>query len=59
MKNARIIFFALASLLLAAWQANAQIVLLANGTLTSSRAGSYADLSGQHYTLENGAPANA
>jgi hypothetical protein len=36
----------------------AQPTLLAKGTLTSSRAGSYADLSGLKGTLENGAPAN-
>ena len=38
--------------------ATAQPTLLAKGTLTSSRAGSYADLSGLKGTLENGAPAN-
>ncbi|HEY2860462.1 MAG TPA: esterase-like activity of phytase family protein [Terracidiphilus sp.] len=32
--------------------------LLAVGTLDSSRAGSFADVSGLRYTLENGAPAN-
>jgi hypothetical protein len=32
--------------------------LLAIGTLDDSRAGSFADLSGLHYTLENGVPAN-
>jgi hypothetical protein len=36
----------------------AQPILLAKGTLTSSRAGSYADLSGFKGTLENGAAAN-
>jgi hypothetical protein len=36
----------------------AQPTLLAKGTLTSSRAGSYADLSGLKGTLENGAAAN-
>jgi len=36
----------------------AQPVLLANGTLTGSRAGANADLSGLNYTLENGAAAN-
>ena len=36
----------------------AQPTLLAKGTLISSRAGSYADLSGLKGTLENGAPAN-
>jgi hypothetical protein len=38
--------------------AAAQPALLAKGTLTSSRAGSYADLSGLKGTLENGAAAN-
>jgi hypothetical protein len=44
-------------ILLASPHANAQ-VLLAHGTLTSSVAGSYRDLSGLNYLLENGAPAN-
>jgi hypothetical protein len=39
-------------------QLNAQVNLLAVGSLTSSSAGSYADLSGLHDSLENGAPAN-
>jgi Esterase-like activity of phytase len=39
-------------------QMNAQVTLLAVGSLTSSQAGSYADLSGLHNTLESGAPAN-
>ena len=43
--------------LVAAPRTHAQINLLAVGSLTSSRAGSYADLSGLHNTLENGAPA--
>ncbi|MEI9980275.1 MAG: esterase-like activity of phytase family protein [Edaphobacter sp.] len=38
--------------------ATAQPALIAKGTLTSSRAGSYADLSGLKGTLENGAAAN-
>lgn len=38
--------------------AQAQVKLIARGTLTSSSAGSYADLSGLTYTLENGAAAN-
>ena len=38
--------------------ATAQPALIAHGTLTSSRAGSYADLSGLKGTLENGAAAN-
>src|SRR5206468_1199531 len=37
-------------------QMNAQVTLLAVGSLTSSQAGSYADLSGLHNTLESGAP---
>jgi hypothetical protein len=44
--------------LVATPQLNAQVNLLAVGSLTSSSAGSYADLSGLHNTLENGAPAN-
>jgi len=38
--------------------AQAQVSLIAKGTLTSSKAGDYADLSGLKGTLENGAPAN-
>ena len=37
---------------------DAQVQLLAVGSLTESRAGSYADLSGLHNTLESGVPAN-
>ena len=37
---------------------HAQVTLLAKGTLTGSSAGSYQDLSGLKYTLENGVPAN-
>ena len=36
----------------------AQVTLLAKGTLTGSSAGSYQDLSGLKYTLENGVPAD-
>jgi len=36
----------------------AQVSLIAKGTLTSSAAGPNEDLSGLNYTLENGAPAN-
>jgi hypothetical protein len=43
---------------LSAATASAQPALIAHGTLTSSRAGSYADLSGLKGTLENGAAAN-
>ena len=38
--------------------ANAQVTLIARGTLTSSAAGDYADLSGLKDKLENGVPAN-
>lgn len=38
--------------------AQAQVALIAKGTLTSSAAGEYKDLSGLKGTLENGAPAN-
>jgi hypothetical protein len=44
--------------LFSAMHASAQITLLATGTLDHSRAGSFADLSGLRYKLENGAPAN-
>ncbi len=49
---------ALALASVAASPANAQVNLLANGTLTTSKAGYYADLSGLNYNLENGVPAN-
>jgi hypothetical protein len=44
--------------LLAAIPATAQVNLLAVGALTDSKAGSYTDLSGLNYNLENGVPAN-
>ena len=44
--------------LFAAAQSQAEITLLAIGTMDQSRAGSFADLSGLKYTLENGAAAN-
>jgi len=44
--------------LIIAPQSQAQISLLAVGTLNDSRAGSFADLSGLTYNLENGRPAN-
>ncbi len=44
--------------ILAVVPASAQVTLLAIGSLTGSKAGSYADLSGLHGTLENGVPAN-
>jgi hypothetical protein len=40
-------------------QCQAQVKLLAVGTLDQSRAGAFADLSGLTYNLENGAPANS
>jgi len=40
-------------------QGTAQIQLLAVGSLTESKAGPWADLSGLTYTLENGVPANS
>lgn len=49
---------ATASVWLAAPPNSAQIVLLAKGTLTSSRAGLYKDLSGLNNTLENGVADN-
>ena len=42
----------------AAPHSHAQGTLLARGTLTGSKAGSYRDLSGLNNTLENGVPAN-
>ena len=45
--------------LFAAPHAQAQITLLATGTLDQSRAGSFADVSGLTYELENGVPANS
>jgi len=44
--------------ILGASPAHATVALIANGTLTGSVAGSYADLSGLNYALENGLPAN-
>jgi hypothetical protein len=49
---------ALAVIAIGAPQLNAQVKLLAVGSLTDSKTGSYADLSGLHNTLENGVPAN-
>lgn len=51
---------ALAALALAsiAFTVHAQVGLIAKGTLTSSRAGSYTDLSGLRGTLENGVDAD-
>lgn len=39
-------------------ETNAQVSLVAIGSLTSSKAGPYQDLSGLGGTVENGAPAN-
>jgi hypothetical protein len=55
----RIAFIVCTLALFAAPHSRAQIKLLAVGTLDQSRAGSFADLSGLTYTLENGAPANS
>jgi hypothetical protein len=51
-------FLAASLAVLSTHLAEAQPALIAKGTLTSSRAGSYADLSGLKGTLENGAAAN-
>ena len=61
MKNSvsRIALIVLALGMLTASQSQAQITLLAVGTLDDSRAGSFADVSGLRYTLENGVPANS
>ncbi|HTS26563.1 MAG TPA: esterase-like activity of phytase family protein [Bryobacteraceae bacterium] len=50
--------FATALVLWIASNSNAQVTLLAVGSLTGSSAGPNADLSGLNYNLENGAPAN-
>jgi len=50
--------FSLAVCLLAAPHAYGAITVLANGTLTSSGAGYYTDLSGLNFTLENGVSAS-
>ena len=55
----RIVLTALVLGLFTAPKALAQIKLLAVGELDQSRAGSFADLSGLNYTLENGAPTNS
>ena len=55
----RIVLAAFVLGLFTAPNALAQIKLLAVGELDQSRAGSFADLSGLNYTLENGAPANS
>jgi hypothetical protein len=53
-----IALFVIAFSLVSTYPINAQVNLIAVGSLTSSRTGSFADLSGLHNTLENGAPAN-
>ena len=60
MKNAafRIVSIAFTLGLLTGSQSQAQVTLLAVGTLNDSRAGSFADPSGLTYKLENGVPAN-
>ncbi len=52
------IAFGVLGLAASALSLDAQVKLLANGTLTGSSAGSYADLSGLPGTLENGVPGN-
>jgi len=55
----RIASLALSFGLFTASQSQAQINLIAIGTLDQSRAGAWTDLSGLTYDLENGVPANA
>ena len=59
MKKSAMHIFWIVSVLsfLIASQSQAQITLLATGTLDQSRAGSFTDLSGLNYTLENGVKA--
>ena len=59
MKNAVAIFIALVVAAFAAAPRSQAQSLLAIGTLNKSRAGSFADVSGLTYTLENGVPANS
>ena len=54
----RILVIGLALGLLVTGRSRAEIVLLATGTLDESRAGSFTDLSGLTYKLENGVRAN-
>ena len=54
----RILSVAFAVSVFAVLNSQAQITLFAVGNLTSSRAGSYTDLSHLNYTLENGVAAN-
>jgi len=52
------VLFAVGLFIATVMDANAQVKLIAIGSLTSSSAGPNADLSGSTNTLENGAPAN-
>ena len=55
MKKISFVAITIASLAISApLGTQAQVALIAKGTLTSSSAGSYADLSGLNGTLENG-----
>ena len=59
MKKISFVAITIASLAISApLGTQAQVALIAKGTLTSSSAGSYADLSGLNGTLENGVSAN-
>jgi len=58
MNKIRLIFWFTAALALVPSLGQAQPTLIAIGSLTESRAGADADLSGLTYTLENQAPAN-
>src|SRR5262252_8152254 len=58
MNKIRLISCFTAALALAPLLGQAQPTLIATGSLTESRAGTNADLSGLTYSLENGAPAN-
>ena len=58
MNKIRFVSLFTAALALSASLAQAQPTLIAIGSLTGSRAGENADLSGLNYLLENGAPTN-
>ena len=55
---AKTVLCAITGIVLASSVATAQVSLIAKGTLTGSRAGSYRDLSGLNQPLENGVPGN-
>ena len=56
----RVFSIALALVVFAAPRTQSQTLpLVATGTLDNTRGGNFADLSGLHYTLENGVPANS